>query len=97
MTESHKDSILVPVVELKYLAVRECADAITANAAVNLQDKLNATVSRKMSEVDDVHRVVSVAYTATEGLMKRNCALATVWYEAVKGVARHTESSRKSA
>eukprot|EP00761_Pharyngomonas_kirbyi_P012822 gb/GECH01012849.1/.p1 GENE.gb/GECH01012849.1/~~gb/GECH01012849.1/.p1 ORF type:complete len:105 (+),score=19.46 gb/GECH01012849.1/:1-315(+) len=71
-------------IECQYLQARECADAITFNARLSLQDNLNRSVQERLRQVPDLYRVVSVNYSDTEGVFRKHCAIATVWYETLK-------------
>ena len=66
---------------MRFATVRECASALSLNSRISLQDNLNKAIAERMRRVNNLHRVISVHYTESEGVVKKNCALATIWYE----------------
>ncbi|KCV68610.1 hypothetical protein H696_04903 [Fonticula alba] len=77
-------------VRVKYMNIRECADTFTFNTRLSLQDNLNELVATKLNQISNLHRVISMNYTESEGLLRRNCALCTVWYEVLEPVRSST-------
>ncbi|MGK0289719.1 MAG: hypothetical protein ACI86H_001165 [bacterium] len=68
-------------VKVSYLQIRECGNIISLRAKRSLQDKLNKKVKSKVNRIKSLKRVISINYTKSKGIIRKNCALATVWYE----------------
>ncbi|KAI9159296.1 hypothetical protein H9P43_008636 [Blastocladiella emersonii ATCC 22665] len=90
------------IVRVDYMNIRECAGMISFNPRLSLQDNLNNLVKQKLNEVPNLHRVISMNYTESSSVMRKNCALCTVWFETLvdapaPGTALATPSSTTSA
>ncbi len=81
-------------IAVKYMEVRECSDALALNAKISLQQNLNRSVAERLDKISDLHRVVTINYTDSAAILNKNCALATVWYEVLRG-ATPGEGERK--
>ncbi|KAI9223774.1 hypothetical protein BC828DRAFT_375187 [Blastocladiella britannica] len=59
----------------------ECADMLSFNPKFSIQENLNIKVKCKLNDVPNLHRVISMNYTESSSVMRKNCALCTVWFE----------------
>jgi hypothetical protein len=74
--------------------VRECADALALNAKASMFDNINTLVEEEVNKVRNLHRVVQISINENASYLRKNCAVATVWYETMK-YANQSNSNAK--
>eukprot|EP00762_Andalucia_godoyi_P002586 ANDGO_03319.mRNA.1 hypothetical protein H696_04903 len=74
-------------VHVRYLQVRDCADPLSINAKQSLQDNLNKLLETEINGVHNLHRVIQIEYADSASYLRKNCGIATVWYEVLKKVS----------
>lgn len=75
-------------IEVGYVQVRECADALAVNARQSAQDNLNVLLETEINKVKNLFRIVSVHYSDSASFLRKNCVMGTVWYEALQKVSQ---------
>ncbi|KNE64536.1 hypothetical protein AMAG_09896 [Allomyces macrogynus ATCC 38327] len=59
-------------IRVNFMNIRECADMLSFNPKLSIQDNLNCKVRDKLNEIPNLHRVISMNYTDTSSMLKKS-------------------------